>query len=130
MAVGAAGLAVHAEQGGSELGKISGGAAEYRGSTRIRPLLPPGVLRVLRSHACRSAFMFGDALEREECEELLRCAPFGGTPCRSQQSAVSSRACPRAGAMRVYKWELGCMCMLTCTICLCLQPSEAQGLHA
>lgn len=32
---------------------------------------PPGVLRVLRSKACRSAIMFGDALSRQQCEGLL-----------------------------------------------------------
>lgn len=32
---------------------------------------PPGVLRVLRSKACRSAVMFGDALSRGECAALV-----------------------------------------------------------
>jgi hypothetical protein len=32
---------------------------------------PPGVLRVLRSKACRSAIMFGDTLSRQQCGELL-----------------------------------------------------------
>ncbi|GFR50379.1 hypothetical protein Agub_g12593, partial [Astrephomene gubernaculifera] len=34
-------------------------------------LLPPAVLRVLRSKACRSAVMFGDQLAPEECVLLL-----------------------------------------------------------
>lgn len=33
---------------------------------------PPGVLRVLRSKACRGAIMFGDALSRDQCETLLQ----------------------------------------------------------
>ncbi|GLC52954.1 hypothetical protein PLESTB_000692400 [Pleodorina starrii] len=34
-------------------------------------LLPPAVLRVLRSKACRTAVMFGDALQRDMCAALL-----------------------------------------------------------
>lgn len=33
--------------------------------------LPPGVLRTLRSKACRGAVMFGDALTRGECSALV-----------------------------------------------------------
>jgi hypothetical protein len=34
-------------------------------------LPPPAVLRVLRSKACRTAIMFGDMLDREQCYALL-----------------------------------------------------------
>jgi hypothetical protein len=33
---------------------------------------PPGVLRVLRSKACRSAVMFGDALDATQCCDLVQ----------------------------------------------------------
>ncbi|KAL4853064.1 Proteasome subunit alpha type-2 [Chlorella vulgaris] len=33
--------------------------------------LPPAVVRVLNSKACRSAIMFGDRLQRTQCQELL-----------------------------------------------------------
>lgn len=35
-------------------------------------LLPPGVLRVLRSKACRTAIMFGDTLDPQQCAMLLQ----------------------------------------------------------
>ncbi len=35
-------------------------------------LLPPGVLRVLRSKACRTAIMFGDTLDQQQCATLLQ----------------------------------------------------------
>lgn len=47
-------------------------SAAAAGGTNV--LLPPGVLRVLRSRACRTAIMFGDALLASECEELMRWA--------------------------------------------------------
>jgi DNA mismatch repair ATPase MutL len=33
---------------------------------------PPGVVRVLKSKACRSAIMFGTQLSREQCVELVQ----------------------------------------------------------
>ena len=35
-------------------------------------LPPPAVMRVLASKACRRAIMFGDELNREQCQALLR----------------------------------------------------------
>jgi hypothetical protein len=35
-------------------------------------LQPPGVDRVLKSKACRSAIMFGDQLSPQECEQLVQ----------------------------------------------------------
>lgn len=34
-------------------------------------MIPPGVLRVLKSKACNSAVKFGDHLENGECEDLI-----------------------------------------------------------
>lgn len=41
------------------------------GSGEAGRQLPPGVLRMLKSRACRSALMFGDALAPERCMALL-----------------------------------------------------------
>eukprot|EP00803_Ostreobium_quekettii_P008063 evm.model.scf_392.3 EVM.evm.TU.scf_392.3 scf_392:11745-17274(-) len=39
--------------------------------TKGSGVLPPGILRLLKSKACRSAIKFGDFLSRQECEELV-----------------------------------------------------------
>ena len=42
------------------------------GDTGGSSLLPPAVIRVVNSKACRSAIMFGDPLLPTECSELIR----------------------------------------------------------
>ena len=42
---------------------------DTRGASTIPP---PGILRVLNSVACRGAVMFGDSLELERCQEIVK----------------------------------------------------------
>ncbi|KAJ3333786.1 hypothetical protein HDU76_003600 [Blyttiomyces sp. JEL0837] len=63
---------------------------------------PKGILHVLNSKACRSAIMFGDELDRSQCETLInnlkRCRfPFQcahGRPRKSKNAANTAAATP------------------------------------
>lgn len=67
---------------------------------------PPGVLRVLRSKACRSAIMFGDVLGLQQCKDLV------------QQLAATELCflCAHGRYVTVAVGEVGCAgwCLLVC----------------
>lgn len=65
---------------------------------------PPGVLCVLRSKACRSAVMFGDALDATQCTDLVRrlastelCFVCAHGRCVRVGSVGSAEATPQGG---------------------------------
>jgi DNA mismatch repair protein MLH3 len=78
--------------------------------TGVASTPPPGVLRVLRSKACRTAIMFGQRLSQQQGGQLLRqlsdtqlfwCCAHGrptGVPLVDLQQVQASRAAARRRA--------------------------------
>ncbi len=63
-------LALLADTTRADTGAMQGAAA--RAVTAATEAMPQGAVRVLRSRACRTAIMFGDAISHEEATELVR----------------------------------------------------------